>query len=58
MCVIFTINYFLVGGDVSVNSEVFLVTGFINLNIKSIQSFRDAHKNMMHMCIFIRVSDI
>jgi hypothetical protein len=57
MCVTFTINYFLVGGDVSVNSETFLVTGFINLNIKSIQSFRDAHKNMMYMCIFIRVSD-
>jgi hypothetical protein len=36
MCVVFTANYFLVGGDVSViDSEMLLVTDFVNLKIKT-----------------------
>jgi hypothetical protein len=34
MNVEFTVNYFLVGGDVSVTSETLLVIEFINLKIK------------------------
>jgi hypothetical protein len=33
-----------VGGDVPVNSETLLVTDFVNLKIKSTQSFKDAHR--------------
>jgi hypothetical protein len=32
---------------------MFLVTDFINLKMKSIQSFRCAHKNKMYIYIFI-----
>jgi hypothetical protein len=39
-----------VGGDVPVDSDVLLMTDFINLKIKLTQSFRDVH-------IFIHVSD-
>jgi hypothetical protein len=46
-----------VGGDVPVDSETFLVTDFINLKIKSTQSFRDAHRDMMCVRVFIGVSD-
>jgi hypothetical protein len=41
MCVTFMINYFLVGGDVSVDTETLLVTDFVNLNIKSVQSLKN-----------------
>ncbi len=34
MSVIFTANYFFRGGDVSVDSDTFLVTDFVNLKIK------------------------
>jgi hypothetical protein len=34
---------FLVGDDISVNSETLLVTDFVNLKIKPAQLFRDAH---------------
>jgi hypothetical protein len=56
MCVIFTANYFSVVRDVSVDSEVLLVTDFVNLKIKLTQSFRDAYKNMIYMHAFIIVS--
>jgi hypothetical protein len=45
-----------VRGDVPVNSEMFLVTDFMNLKIKSAQSFRDAHRDRMCVHVFIRVS--
>jgi hypothetical protein len=45
-----------VGGDVSVDSESFLVTDFMNLKIKSAQSFECAHRDMMYIHVFIRVS--
>jgi hypothetical protein len=38
---------FLVGVDVSVDNETFLVIDFVNLKIKPIQSFRVAHKYMV-----------
>jgi hypothetical protein len=42
-----------VGGDVSVDNETLLVTDFINLKIKSVRSFRCAHKIRMYMRVFI-----
>jgi hypothetical protein len=56
MSVAFTINYFLVGGNVPINNETFLMTDFVNLKIKPTQSFRDAHRDMMYICVFIRLS--
>jgi hypothetical protein len=44
-----------VGGDVSVDSETLLVTDFVNLNIKSVQSFRGAHRGRVYMHVFIGV---
>jgi hypothetical protein len=41
---------FLVGGDVIIDNETFLVTDFINLRIKLAQSFRVAHRGRMNMC--------
>jgi hypothetical protein len=45
-----------VGGDVSIDNEVFLVTDFINLNIKPDQSFGDVHRDIVCVRVFIRVS--
>jgi hypothetical protein len=45
-----------VGGDVPIDSELLLVTDFVNLKIKLAQSFRGAHRGMMCMCVFIGVS--
>jgi hypothetical protein len=42
--------------DVPVDSEAFLMIDFVNLKIKSIQSFRDAHKNRLCTCVFIWMS--
>jgi hypothetical protein len=53
MIVVFTINYFLVGDNVSVDSEMFLITNFINFKIKSTQSFKNTHINMM--CVYILI---
>jgi hypothetical protein len=47
---------FLVGGDVSVNSETFLITDFINLKIKSAQSFRGAYRDRVCIHIFIEIN--
>jgi hypothetical protein len=52
MSVTFIINYFLVGGNVSVN-KTFLVTDFMNLKIKSAQSFRYVYRD--RVCV-LRVS--
>jgi hypothetical protein len=46
----------LVGYDVSVDSETLLMTDFMNLKIKSAQSFRVAHRSMMYVRVFIGVS--
>jgi hypothetical protein len=54
--VVFTTNYFLVGGDVLINNEMLLMTDFINLKIKLTQSFECAHIDMVCVHIFIRVT--
>jgi hypothetical protein len=51
ICVVFTDNYFSVGGDISVDSNAFLVTDFVNLKIKSAQSFRVAHRGRVYVCV-------
>jgi hypothetical protein len=42
--------------DIFINSERLLMTDFINLKIKLVQSFRDNHKDVMRVYIFIGVS--
>jgi hypothetical protein len=56
MRVVFMANYFLVEGDVLVDNETLLVTDFVNLKIKSAQSFRYAHKSRVYVRVFIGVS--
>jgi hypothetical protein len=51
------VNYFLVGGDVLIDNNTFLVINFVNLKIKSAQSFKDANRDMMYVRMFIMVSD-
>jgi hypothetical protein len=41
-----------VGGDVPVDSEVFLVIDFVNFKIKSVQSFGGAHRDRICVCIY------
>jgi hypothetical protein len=47
---------FLVGDDVSIDNEIFLVTDFVNLKIKSAQFFGCAHRDKVYMHVFIEVS--
>jgi hypothetical protein len=47
------VNYFFSGGDIFVNSETFLMTDFVNLNIKPAQI---VYKDMMCIRVFIGVS--
>jgi aspartate carbamoyltransferase catalytic subunit len=42
--------------DVHIDSETLLMTDFVNLKIKSAQSFRGAHRNRMCVRVFIEVS--
>jgi hypothetical protein len=44
MTVAFTANYFFSEGDVPVDNKTLLVTDFVNLKIKSTQSFKYGHK--------------
>jgi hypothetical protein len=46
-----------VGGEVSIDSKMLLLTDFINLKIKLTQFFEINHKGMIYMRIFIRISD-
>jgi hypothetical protein len=46
-----------VGDDVTIDSETFLVTDFMNLKINLTQSFKDDHKGRMCVRVFIGVSD-
>jgi hypothetical protein len=55
MNVAFTVNYFLVGGDVSVTSETLLVIEFVNLKIKLDYFFKSAHKDKIYVYIFIEM---
>jgi hypothetical protein len=43
-------------GDLPIDSEALLMTDFVNLKIKSAQSFRDAHRDRMCVHVFIGVS--
>jgi hypothetical protein len=45
-----------VGGDVPVDSETFLVTDFVNLKIKSAQSYEGAHRGRVCVYVFIGIS--
>jgi hypothetical protein len=56
MSVIFTVNYFSVGGDVIVDRETFLMTDFMNLKINLTQFFRGAHRSRICVHVFIRLS--
>jgi hypothetical protein len=56
ICVVFTTNYFLMGGDIHIDNETLLVIDFVNLNIKSAQPFRYAHINRIYICLFIEVN--
>jgi hypothetical protein len=38
-------------GDVLVDSDVFLMTDFMNLKIKSTQSFRCANRDKIYLCV-------
>jgi hypothetical protein len=51
------VNYFLVGGDVLIDNDTFLVNNFVNLKIKLTQSFKDTNRDMMYVRMFIMVSD-
>jgi hypothetical protein len=46
-----------VEGNVPVDSDTLLVTDFVNLKIKPIQSFGGAHRGKMYIRIFIGVDD-
>jgi hypothetical protein len=56
MVVVFIDNYFLVGVDIFIDNEMFLVIDFVNLKIKSTQSFRCAHTDRICIRVFIVVS--
>jgi hypothetical protein len=45
-----------VGGDVPIDSETFLINDFMNLKIKSTQSFEGAHRGRMCIRVFIGMS--
>jgi hypothetical protein len=40
-----------VGSDISVDSETLLMTDFVNPKIKSVQSFRVAHRGRIYVCV-------
>jgi hypothetical protein len=42
--------------DVPINNEVLLMIDFVNLKIKSAQSFRYAYRGKMYVYVFIGVS--
>jgi hypothetical protein len=46
----------LVRDNVSVDSDAFLVTDFVNLKIKPAQSFGDVHRGRVYVRVFIGVS--
>jgi hypothetical protein len=45
-----------VGCDIPVDSDALLVTDFVNLKIKSVQSFRGAYGDTVCMRMFIEMS--
>jgi hypothetical protein len=55
ICVVFTTNYYFSGDDIPIDSEVVLMTDFVNFKIKPAQSFEGAHRDRMY--VFIVISD-
>jgi hypothetical protein len=49
-------NYFLMRCDVPIDNEILLVIEFLNLKIRSSQSFKIIHKSMVCVHVFIRIS--
>jgi hypothetical protein len=47
----------LVGDNVYIDSETLLVADFVNFKIKSAQSFKYAHRDMVCVRVFIGMSD-
>jgi hypothetical protein len=47
--VVFTINYFFSERQRLYRSKTFLMTDFVNLKIKLIQFFRDAHRTRIYI---------
>jgi hypothetical protein len=45
-----------VGGDVPIDSDMLLMTDFINFKIKLTQSFRINHRSNACICVFIDVN--
>jgi hypothetical protein len=43
------------GGDVPVDNETLLITDFVNLKIKSAQSFGCAHMGRMCVCVCVYI---
>jgi hypothetical protein len=56
MCVVFMTDYSFSKRQRPVDNETFLLIDFINLKIKSAQSFRDVHNDRVYMRVFIGVS--
>jgi hypothetical protein len=46
-----------VGGDVPIDNETLLVIDFVNLKIKPAQSFRCVRRDMVHVHVFIKISN-
>jgi hypothetical protein len=42
-----------VGGDIPVDGDALLVTDFVNLKIKTAQSFECTHRDRMCVCVHI-----
>jgi hypothetical protein len=42
-----------VGDTVLIDNEMLLVTDFVNLKIKSSQSFRDDYRSIIYVCVYI-----
>jgi hypothetical protein len=53
--VVFMTDYFSV--KCNIDSDVFLVTEFVNLKIKSAQSFKYVHKNKVCVRVFIELNN-
>jgi hypothetical protein len=56
MSVIFSVNYSFSGKWRLVDSETLLVTNFLSLKIKPIQSFGCADRDMVYVCMFIELN--
>jgi hypothetical protein len=55
MSVVFMANYFLVGGDITIDNETPLMTDFVNLKIKLTQSFKYTYKGRVYIYMFIEL---